>query len=404
MSRQFSIPTILRMVPNELLQEFFVILGHSEFDPCWPQLGKRELDPMLDYITDLPASQASQMDQELQAVYELSCQSGMAAITESAKLHGVSDLPLQMPQEMSVHGRAMWTRLNHPEVFNTAQLLHEVDHLSWWRKRNDLPATEPDISPETIQQLEHGISCLLKDQGRGRLCTIETYRRGDVHYFFAYPDDYSETAHKHDDAGKLIPVVINKTMQVVFAYDQSAGSLETYAKLPKRMKEGLENCFATCILGGRLSDQSPSKTFEMNQLKDPDFHLQTDPQDCVAAQVIRMRMAHQSNGRKLDVAIDRTNPGESIYRAIQETLQSDVRSLSHWNIISVAIHFEFLPKADRKPGRQTITVSFPNTCNVRSERSERIEIIQKYLKRWNIDCGRSTQTASHTVGATAATV
>ncbi len=64
MSRQFSIPTILRMVPNELLQEFFVILGHSEFDPCWPQLGKRELDPMLDYITDLPASQAAQIDQE----------------------------------------------------------------------------------------------------------------------------------------------------------------------------------------------------------------------------------------------------------------------------------------------------------------------------------------------------
>ncbi len=206
MSRQFSIPTILRMVPNELLQEFFVILGHSEFDPCWPQLGKRELDPILDYMTDLPASQASQIDQELQAVYELSCQSGMTAITESAKLHGVSELPIQMPQEMSVHGRAMWTRLNHPQVFNTAQLLHEVDHLSWWRKRNDLPAKEPDVRPEAIQQLEHGISCLLKDQGRGRLCTIETYRRGNVHYFFAYPANCRQrdrTTQRSD----LVPVV-----------------------------------------------------------------------------------------------------------------------------------------------------------------------------------------------------
>ena len=404
MSRQFSIPTMLRMVPNELLQEFFVTLGHSEFDPCWAELGKRELDPMLDYITDLPASQASQIDQELQAVYELSCQSGMTAITEAAKIHGVSDLALNMPQEMSVHGRSMWTRLRYSQVFNTAQLLHEVDHLSWWRKRNDLPATAPDVSPDAIERLEHEISCLLKDQGRGRLCTVETYRRGAVHYFFAYPDDYSETAHKHDDVGDLVPVVIHKTMQVVFAYDQGVGSLETYAKLPKRMKERMENCFTACILHESLSDQSPGKTFEMNQLKDPGFHLATDPQDCIDAQVVRMRLAHQSNGRKLDVAIDRTNSGESIHRAIEETLRIEAKGLSQWNIISVAIHFGFLPKPDRKPGRQTITVSFPNTCNVRSERSERIEIIQKYLKRWNIDCGRSTQTAPHAMGAAAATV
>ncbi len=399
MSRQFSIPTMLRMVPNELLQEFFSVLGHAGFDPDWEHLGQREFDPLLDYITDLPTPQAGELDQELQAVYELSCQSGMTAIAEAAKLHDLAELPLQMPQEMSVHGRAMWTRLRHPKVFETALMLHEIDHLSWWRKRNDLPSTTPNTSPEAIEALEHAISSLLKDQGRGRLCTVETYTRDNVHYFFAYPDDYSETANQHDDDGNLVPIVINKTMQVVFAYDSREGSLETYAKLPKRMKEGLENCLTSCILNWKLAEHVPGKTFEMNQLKDPHFCLVTDPQDQVAAEVVRMRLAHKTNGRKVDLAIDRTITDESIHKAIEQTIRTEGKSLSQWNVISVAILFEFLPKAGRKPGRQTITVSFPNTCNVRSERSERVSIIQKYLKRWNIDRGRPTPADSMAVGA-----
>src|SRR6056297_672954 len=233
---------------------FFSVLGHAGFDPDWEHLGQREFDPLLDYITDLPTPQAGELDQELQAVYELSCQSGMTAIAEAAKLHDLAELPLQMPQEMSVHGRAMWTRLRHPKVFETALMLHEIDHLSWWRKRNDLPSTTPNTSPEAIEALEHAISSLLKDQGRGRLCTVETYTRDNVHYFFAYPDDYSETANQHDDDGNLVPIVINKTMQVVFAYDSREGSLETYAKLPKRMKEGLEGCFTGCILNWKLGE------------------------------------------------------------------------------------------------------------------------------------------------------
>ncbi|MFN3151812.1 hypothetical protein [Bremerella sp.] len=399
MSRQFSIATMLRMVPNELLQEFFSVLGHADFDPDWEHLGQREFDPLLDYITDLPTSQAGEFDQELQAVYELSCQSGMTAIAEAAKLLDMAELPLQMPQEMSVHGRAMWTRLRHPKVFETAQLLHEIDHLSWWRKRNDLPSTTPNTSPEAIEALERAISSLLKDQGRGRLCTVETYTRDNVHYFFAYPDDYSETANQHDDNGNLVPIVINKTMQVVFAYHSKEGSMETYAKLPKRMKEGLEGCFSECILNWKLGEHVPGKTFEMNQLKDPHFHLVTDPQDRVTAELVKMRLAHKTNGRKVDLAVDRTIDGESIHKAIEQTIRTEASPLSQWNVIAVAIHFEFLPKAGRKPGRQTITVSFPNTCNVRSERSERVEIIQKYLKRWKIDCGRPTPAGSMAVGA-----
>ena len=46
MSRQFSIPTMLRMVPNSLLGRFFEKLGH-DFEIDWERLGGREIDPVL---------------------------------------------------------------------------------------------------------------------------------------------------------------------------------------------------------------------------------------------------------------------------------------------------------------------------------------------------------------------
>ena len=54
MSRQFSMPTVLRMVPNPLLKAFFEELGHGDFDPNWPELKEREIDPIIDFIGDLP--------------------------------------------------------------------------------------------------------------------------------------------------------------------------------------------------------------------------------------------------------------------------------------------------------------------------------------------------------------
>ena len=51
MSRQFSIPTVLRMVPNVLLKEFFERLGHSDGEFPWDKLGEREVEPMIKLIS-----------------------------------------------------------------------------------------------------------------------------------------------------------------------------------------------------------------------------------------------------------------------------------------------------------------------------------------------------------------
>jgi|GEM_PF-5735176 len=67
MSRQFSIPTVLRMTPNELLAECFQVLGHGDFDPRWAELRKQEIDPIFDYLGELPLDQLNEIESVLRS-------------------------------------------------------------------------------------------------------------------------------------------------------------------------------------------------------------------------------------------------------------------------------------------------------------------------------------------------
>ena len=119
-SRQFSLPTVLRMVPNALIKECFEVLGHSEFDPRWPDLKRTEIEPILDYFDEIPVAQLNQIESVLRSVYDLSCPSGFDALVEAGRHCGVT---LPAPAELCLYGRAMWVWLHHRPVFEKAQVI-----------------------------------------------------------------------------------------------------------------------------------------------------------------------------------------------------------------------------------------------------------------------------------------
>jgi len=373
------------MVPNVLLQEFFVDLGHGEFDPRWPELKEREIDPILAYFDELPLKQLNEIESALRSVFDLACESGFDALLEAGPHCDQPDLGLLVPEEYSVYGKAMWAWLNHRNVFEKAQIIYQVDHMAWWRKRNDLPKSDPDVSPVAKAKLEKAISTLLRSQGRGKDCTVETMRRGSVDYFFAYPDDFVQNVVVHDQEGKLAPEAFRQTMLVVFAYDREDGSLETFAKLPKRLKERLEAIFARAILHWNLGIHELDAAYELNQLKDPSFDLCPDPVDGVRVRIRKMRLSAKHCGRRLHVEVDDDDPDDNIHETIKDCVNLEVVPLTEWNVTQVTFCFEFLPLEGRKPGRQSFDVTYPRSCSLRNARPERVELIQKYLKRWGVD-------------------
>lgn len=386
MSRQFSIPTVLRMVPNSLLKEFFVRLDHGDLEIDWEKLKEREIEPIIKSLCEMPRGDQDTIEGEMRSVFDLACPSGIDAVFEGAIRCGELTLPAAMPEDLAPYGKSMWAWLNRPEAFRKALLIHQVEHLSWWRKRNDIPMVAPDMSADGRARLEEEIASMLTwEQGRGKVCTVETLERGNTVYFFAHPDDFVQNVTAHDEDGKLAPRTFRATFPIVFAYNQSEGTLEMYAKVPAKLKRRLEEIFAQTVLDKKLGPWNPEPAYELNHLKDPSFKLQTDPEDYLRVHISKMRLAPKNSGRRLLVEIDEDDPTDNIHKAMQECLNQERLPLSEVWVNSVTFCFEFLPMEGRKPGQLTFDVGFPSSCSLRNAARERVELAQKYLKRWNID-------------------
>ena len=388
MSRPFSLPTVLRKVPNTLLKALFEELGHGDFDPGWERIGKQEITPILDYLDELPTGQLNEVECVLRDIFELGAAphgSGYDSILEAGRASGAGDLAAIAPSDRSVYGLAAWTWLHYRAVFEQAQVIHQVVHLPYWRKRNDLPAMNPDMSPKAKEKLEREISTLLRSQGRGQNCTVETMSRGDVDYFFAYPDDWVQEVTVHDANHRLTVEALRQTLTIVFAYNREDGSLELCAKLTKPVKERLEAIFAKTILHWELGPYEPDAAYELNQLKDPGFDLELDAADCLRVRVRKMRLSAKHSGRRMLIEIDDDDPEDDIHTALRECVNLEELPLSEWNATLVTFCFEFLPLDGRKPGRYSFDVTFPRSCSLRNARPERVGLMQKYLKRWKID-------------------
>ena len=397
-SRQFSIPTVLRMVPNEILGQVFERLGHGDLGICWTGLKEREVEPVLKAISILPRHKQDRIEGALRNLFALACESGIDAIFEAALKCGDLDLPKAMPRETGPYAKAAWAWLHRPDAFEKAVLIHQVDNLSWWRKRRDLPQIPPDTSAEALERIGQAISdLLLIEQGRGQACTVEHFSRSDgTDYFFAHPDDFVQNVTAHDDDGKLTPQILRQTFVMVFAFNADEGSLELFARLPAKLKAKIENLFAQTILGHELGTWTPEAAYELDQLKDRNFRLATDPEDRVRVYIRKMRLSFKNDGRRILLEVEDGN--DSIHDMIDECLNAEHVCLDDVHATLATFTFEFMPLEGRRPGTLTFDVAWPSSCSLRNQRPERIDIALKYMKRWKIDVGRTLTCEFETAG------
>lgn len=391
MSRVFSVPTVLRMTANTLLRQFFYQIGHSDLDVPWDHLRERDVQPLVNALGLLPPAKYDRIEAELHSVFDLACESGINAIVEAGESCGDATLARQMPYHCGAYSQVMWVWLNRRDIFDRASLFHAVNDLSWWRKRCDLPRRSPRREPEACRELEQALSSLLqREQGRGKVCTVEPFHRDGTDYFVAYPDDFVDNVTVHDDDGKLSPYSLRRTFTIVFAFRAEDGSLELFARVPAKLKPRLEEIFARTMFGVEL-DVWESDAFELNQLKHRSFSLATEPDDCVRVHVRRLRLAVKNSRRRITVESD---PGKAddIYAMMDEVLNKERLPLVAVNVTMASLCFEFLAIDGRKAGSMTFDVAYPHTCNLRNHRSDRVEVATKYLKRWGIDAsGRFAQ-------------
>lgn len=362
MARQFSIKNVLRQTSNAIVCEMLQRLGHSHLGILWEGLAEKDIEPIYAALKGLSSTKFDAVEGVCRTVFDLACETGISAILEAAAclddatlLAGFASLP-----EAGLYDRAMWAWVNRPETVELASLIHQVENLAWWRRRDDLPKCEPDTSAETRRRLGAELSTLLQTtQGRGRNCTVETLARTNTRYYFAYPDDYVQNVVTHDDCGQLTPGTFRRTFTVVFAFDAADGALELYAaKLSPRLKQQIECVFARVVFGVELGAWA-KPTYTLEGLKFRDTLLVTDPADRIVVTVRQLRLKIRGTQRQITLKADPDRGPNDIYDMLEEVIDSQRLPLPALEVNLVTFCFEFLD-ADRGRGRtMTFEVATP---------------------------------------------
>lgn len=392
MPSSFDPKRVLRQVSNLLLDDLFQARGH-EIDLPWDALRQTQVDPIFDAWQALPDADRSAIEIVLQEVSEMATEDGVRAILEEAIRQENRELIDDLGGYASRYDKAVWAYIKARDVWEVAVQFARADSLSrgrYWIKRVDIPAKEPCVRPERIEQLQTGLSAFfVNSQARGRICRIDHYvRASGVDYFFAYLDDYADTYVNFDDHGDFIRTPERRAFEVVFVYNRHDGALEMYARGGKKVNGPLQEIFCRVILEEELGPEDRySYPYELNVLLNRHMAFPTDPEDGIQSVRIR-KLCLTIKGmprRRITLEADPDAGPEDIYEMMEKYLDESRLPTAVLDVARVGFKFAFIPREGERQRSLSFEVSHPNSCNLKSKPERLREIGEKYLRRWEID-------------------
>lgn len=397
MPQPTPLSTLLRVIPNSLLKQWFHDHVPGPFDISWDTLKENDVNEMIIHLDELPSSARRDAEIDLRTIRSFANEAGMRAIEDTARIHGVHDLTSRIPEGLNLNGRAMWVRLHEWEILHAATTLLHLEEATFWRKRTGVPANVT-IAADAGKRLGNVVCNFFREEGRGQQVTVETLQNAGIDYMVVQPDDFVRGENTHDDQGRLATVSIRPTVDIIFAYDRHAGTFELCANLPKAHKERLETIFASVVLGWQLPAYDDECGYQIDHLKNPNTRLLTDPVDQIQVRIEEIKIYNPSTGRRISTDVNKRDETDTIHRAIDEELRSLQEVLSNFGVNSIGIKFNFPATRYARAGSRIIRIT-PGSCNLRSLTSDRAEIVQKHLRMWGVDDASSDKSNLVSVGA-----
>jgi hypothetical protein len=191
-------------------------------------------------------------------------------------------------------------------------------------------------------------------------------RRGELDYFFAYPEDYSQQSVEWVN-GEFARRPHNPAFEVIYLYSQRDGTLDLNCRGAYKAVEPLQAMFATAIL--KLSalppDAKDDRVYDLNPLRERGFQFVYDSAsgiENVAVKKLRFS-AKFPRGDRITLEADAAARPEAIYNLLDEVGKS-IR-LRTYNVTQVELAALVATKADEKPKSVTVRITHPNSCSLK---------------------------------------
>lgn len=372
MGRLYSTKDLFRHTPNALLARYFANRGvFAELD--FGAMDEARPDALFQAWLALPEAQRKAMDAECREIFELSCEKGFSAIRDEAQFHLAHD-PAALAgliERLAGCGnhfeRAMVTFLDYPDYWKGASLFYHADSLKHWRKRKNLPHVSASVDDASLQELAAGIRDYFhQTEGRGNNCVVEPFRRGELDYFFAYPEDFSQHAIEWVE-GKFGRRPHNPAFEVIFVFSQADGSLDLNLRAAPKAVQPLQSLFAKAIL--KLPELPPDRrderVYDLSLLIRGEFRFVFERNSGIQAVTIKkLRLSSKLRmGDRITLEADTTRNPHALSELLAELRKSI--SLQHFNVTQVELAASITTDALTPPKSVTIRITHPNSCSLK---------------------------------------
>jgi hypothetical protein len=374
MARHYSTKDFFRQMPNGLLARYFAgkeACGALDFSAK----AKAKQGEQFGAWLYLPEPQRNAIEAEFREIFQLGCEKGFIAIRDEAEWHftvnqndpeGYRAFVDELAALANHYERAMVTFLDHKAYWKGAMRFRHADTLPYWRKRKNLPHVAAAVDVVSIKALEDKIRAYFHHaEGRGKNCVVEPLRRGDLDYFFAYPEDYSQQSVEWVD-GTFDRRPHNPAFEVVFVYSQKEGSLDLNLRGSFKAIVPLQSMFATAIL--KLPELPPDpkdeRVYDLAPLSQKSFNfIPTVGSGIEKVLVKKLRLSSRiTKGDRLTVEADPSVNANAVYDLLDEIGKSV--PLHQYNVTQVDLT-AYVADGDNPAKAVSFRLGHPNSCSLK---------------------------------------
>jgi hypothetical protein len=372
MARHYSTKSLFRQMPNALLARFFA--DRKLFDELdFGAMKETKPDELFSVWLGLSEEFRNPMDAEFQDIFELSCEKGFRAIIDEAcwQTQNEPGALTEFIETLSAlpnhYHRAMVTYLDYRECWKGATRFYHADTLPYWRKRKNLGDQHAAVDEESIRQLAQQISHYFhRTEGRGINCEVEPFRRGELDYFFAYPEDYSQHSIEWVD-GEFDRRPHNPAFEVIYVYSQKEGTLDLNFRGDKKAVEPLQGMFATTILKLDKLPANPedNRVYDLNPISQRSFEFRYELDSGIESVVVcKLRLSSKfTRGERITLEVDASSNGDAVYDLLEKLAVSI--PLQAYNVTQVELAASILVDSNNPSKRVRIRITHPNSCSLK---------------------------------------
>lgn len=372
MTRHYSSNDFFRRTSNTLLARYFHGKGLFQ-DLDFEAMKETKPSALFKAWLALHDDVRGPIDNELREIFDMSCKKGFKAILdefqwqlrkEPEQYTAYVDILSALPGH---YHRAMLVFLDYRICWRGATRFYHADTLTYWRKRKNMghqPAAVDDASTRYLADwIRHYFHYT---EGRGNHCIVESFRRGELDYFFAFPEDYSQESIEWVH-GEFDRRPHNPAFRVVFVYSQKAGTLDLNFRGSYKAVEPLQTMFAEAILKLEKlpNDPKDERVYDLNLMREKHFDFHYLPGSGIEKVVIKkVRISSRiTKGTRITLEADPSDNPTSIH----DLLATDCRSipLHLYNVTQVEITATMRVDANQPTKTETFCLTHPNSCSLK---------------------------------------